>query len=92
MLWRRAIVLYSLLRFKNETQGRNVKHPLDIADLVSEACETVMAGGKVDWCDIQAAIKLKLAGLPAVEREYAENQLKLMISREEDQGHKVVSH
>jgi hypothetical protein len=79
-------------RFKYETQRSYMKQNVKAEEIVAEACASVMIKNGLPWSEVRKAIKAKIAELPEEDRMSVENELRLMLSRDEDQTHNVVVH
>jgi hypothetical protein len=69
-----------------------VKQNVKAEEIVAEACASMLTQNGLAWSEVRKAIKAKIAELPEEDRMSVENELRLMLSRDEDQTHNVVAH
>jgi hypothetical protein len=69
-----------------------VEQKVKIETIITETCASVLACGELSWAEIRAAIGREIASLSVDDRQALENELRLMVSRPEDQQHEVVAH
>jgi hypothetical protein len=69
-----------------------VKQNIKAEDIVADVCATVVIKNGRPWSEVRNAIKAKIAELPEDVRQAVENELLLMVGRDEDQTHTVVIH
>ena len=60
--------------------------------VIAEVCAAALVDGSASWSEMRKAIRDRIERLPDDARNAVENELRLMVCREEDQAGVVVPH
>jgi hypothetical protein len=63
---------------------------LNAHEFIANVCGEILGEGTTQWKAVRAGIEERLSGLPETVRTKLELQLRLMVSRPEDQTHDVM--